>query len=119
VDWAKLARVVERAEELAPRLKKLQCMDDWFERPRRVLFHELGWLHQYTHTQQATRLWCESLCAHSALRDWAGALVREHPPRRLHEWDTCTVVGSSPAILGSGLGVASTCMTSFFASTPQ
>ena len=22
----------------------------------------------------------------------------------LHEWDTCAVVGSSPAILGSGLG---------------
>ena len=76
-------------------IKQLRCVDDWFERPQRVFFHERTALEQYVHA--SLPVFRRSPFAPSSLREWA-RLARSHAPP-VPRWATCAVVGSAPSIL--------------------
>lgn len=76
-------------------IKQLRCVDDWFERPQRVFFHERSALEQYA--QASLPDFRRSPFAPSSLREWA-RLGRSHAPA-VPRWATCAVVGSAPSIL--------------------
>ena len=76
-------------------IKQLRCVDDWFERPQRVFFHERSALEQYV--QASLPDFRRSPFAPSSLRDWA-RLGRSHAPA-VPRWATCAIVGSAPSIL--------------------
>ena len=76
-------------------IKQLRCVDDWFERPQRVFFHERSVLEQYA--QASLPNFRRSPFAPSTLREWA-RLGRSHTPP-VPRWATCAVVGSAPSLL--------------------
>ena len=76
-------------------IKQLRCVDDWFERPRRVFFHDRSTLEQYAQAELPN--FRRSPFAPSRLREWARLGRSRAPP--IPRWGTCAVVGSAPSIL--------------------